>query len=182
MPRYWGRATGAAVISGFLLVALQAAAETPLAVNAGLWEIVSQRESGGMPQISPEALANMPPEQRAKIESALENQNKPHVSKTCLTAEQLQRGFTLGDKKSLESCKKTVLKSTAKVLDVRIECAGERTTVGNIHYEAVNPETMNAVIDLVMSNGEKSMTMKNNMRGKWLGADCGDVKPHDTGE
>jgi len=27
-----------------------------------------------------------------------------------------------------------------------------------------------------MGNGGNAMTMKNNMQGKWLGADCGDVK------
>lgn len=182
MPRFFGRAVGAGVIWGILLFAPLVAAETPLAVNAGLWEMVSQRESGGMPQIPPEALANMSPEQRAKIEATLQHHNKPHVSKTCLTADQLQRGFTLGDKESLKTCKKTVLKSTSKILDVRVECAGERTTVGTIHYEAVDPETMQATIDLVMSNGKESMTMKHNMHGKWLGADCGDVKPQEAGK
>lgn len=182
MRRFIGRAVGAGAISGILFFAPLVAAETALAVNAGLWEIVSQRESRGAPQIPPEALANMPPEQRAKIEAALQNQNKPHVSKTCLTADQLQRGFALRDKESLKTCKKTVLKSTSEVLDVRVECAGERTTVGNIHYEAVDPETIQATIDLVMSNGKQSMTMRNNMRGKWLSADCGDVKAHEAGK
>ena len=178
MPRFWARAAGSAAVSCVIFVASLAAAETPLAVKPGLWEMVAQRDAGSMPQIPPEALANMPPEQRAKIEAALEDQKKPHVSRSCLTESQLQRGFSLGDKESLKTCKKTVLKSTAKVLDMRVECAGERTTVGTIHYEAVNPETMSAAIDLVVSDGAKSVTMKNNMHGKWLGADCGDVKPH----
>lgn len=169
----------AGAMSAVLSLAPAVAGETPLAVKAGLWEIVSQRDASGMPQIPPEALEGMPPEQRAKIEAALKNQNKPHVTKSCLTEDQLKRGFTLGDKESLKACKKTVLKSTAKVLDMRIECSGERTTVGTIHYEAVDPATMLATVDLVMSNGEQSMTMKNNMRGKWLAADCGDVKPHE---
>lgn len=178
MPRGSGGAIAAGAVSGILLFAFAVVAETPLAVKPGLWEIVSQRDTSGMPQIPPEALANMPPEQRAKIEQALENQKKPHVSKTCLTDEQLSRGFTLGHKESLQSCNKKVLKSTSKVLDVRIECAGERTTVGTIHYEAVNPETMSANINLETSDGTRSMTMKNDMHGKWLGADCGGVAPH----
>lgn len=172
---------GAAAVTAALSMTPAVAGETPLAVKAGLWEIVSQRDASGMPPIPPEALEGMPPEQRAKIEAALQNQTKPHVSKSCLTEEQLKRGFTLGDKESLKSCKKTVLKSTATVLDMRIECTGERTTIGTIHYEAVDSATMNATIDLVMSNGKQNMTMKNDLHGKWLSADCGDVKPHDAG-
>jgi hypothetical protein len=29
-----------------------------------------------------------------------------------------------------------------------------------------------------MTSGANTMTMKNDMQGKWLAADCGDVKPH----
>jgi Protein of unknown function (DUF3617) len=182
MSRHWAGIAGAGVAAGLFFVTGTANAETPLAVNPGLWEIVSQRDASGMPQIPPEALEGLPPEKRAQIEEAMKKQTKPHVNKACLTEEQLQRGFTLGDKESLKECKRTVLKSTSRVLDMRIECKGERTTVGDIHYEAVDPATMNATINMTMSDGQKTMTMKNVMHGKWLGADCGDVKPHEPHE
>ena len=182
MSRHWARAAAAGAAAGLILAAWAVKAETPLAVKPGLWEIVSHRDTKGMPQIPPEALEGLPPEKRAQIEEAIKNQTKPHVSKSCLTDEQLKRGFTLGDKESMKSCKRTVLKSTSKVLDMRIECGGQRTTVGDIHYEAVDPATMNATINMTMNDGQKTMTMKNVMHGKWLGADCGDVKPHEPHE
>ena len=179
MSKNWARMAGAGVAAGVFFAAWAVSAETPLAVKPGLWEIISHRDAKGMPQIPPEALEGLPPEKRAQIEEAMKNQMKPHVTKSCLTQDQLQRGFTLGDKESMKSCKRTVLKSTSKVLDMRIECGGARTTVGDVHYEAVDPTTMTATINMTMNDGQKSMTIKNDMHGKWLGADCGDVKPHE---
>jgi hypothetical protein len=54
-----------------------------------------------------------------------------------------------------------------------------RMRSGTCRFEARNPESVVATWDVTMSNGGKAMNMKSAMRGKWLGPDCGSVKPNE---
>ena len=36
---------------------------------------------------------------------------------------------------------------------------------------------MSGTVDIVMSDGGRQMSMKQVMCGRWIGPDCGDVKP-----
>ncbi|MGH6664734.1 MAG: DUF3617 domain-containing protein, partial [Pseudolabrys sp.] len=97
--------------------------------------------------------------------------------KQCVTAENLAHGFDLNEKaKGVHQCKPTVVTSTGSVMEVREECAGREKVSGTFHFEAASPETMNGTIDMTMSDGVHTMTVKRVMHGKWLGADCGGVK------
>lgn len=164
---------------GWVLPSL-AANETPLAVTPGLWEMTSQSETSGALPIPPEALANMTPEQRAKFEAAMQasmaKQRQPRTVKTCVTADELKRGFTSGEDE--KNCQKTIVNSTSKVLDAKIVCTGgQEQSTGTLHYEAVDAKTVAGKMDMTVSRGAKSMEIKNDVHGKWLAADCGDVKP-----
>jgi hypothetical protein len=170
-------AIGASV--GWALPGL-AASETPLAVTPGLWEMTSQTETSGAPPVPPDATAGMTPEQKAKFEAAMQamiaKQTQPHTVKTCVTAERLKRGFTGDDKH--KDCQTTVVDSTSKVLDVKIACTGgDQPSTGTIHYEAVDAKTVVGKVDMNIGRGGKSMEVRNDIHGKWLAADCGDVKP-----
>jgi len=53
---------------------------------------------------------------------------------------------------------------------------GNRQTM-HVRYEAVNRETITGAVNIVMSDGGREMKMNQVMRGRWLGPDCGSVKP-----
>lgn len=155
-----------------------------LAIKPGLWEMTTQSQNSGTPPIPPEALANMTPDQRQKFEAAMAahmaKQKEPHVYKHCVTEDQLKRGFTLD--KPEKDCKKTVKSNTGKVLEVHVECTGgdpakPEHTAGDFYFEAVDSATMAGKTDMTISRGAQSMNIKTDMHGKWLAADCGDLKP-----
>ncbi len=67
---------------------------TPLNVKEGLWEITVTHSMSGMPampSIPPDALAKMPPEQRARIEAMMKGGASTDVHKDCITKEKLEK-------------------------------------------------------------------------------------------
>jgi hypothetical protein len=134
----------------------------------------------GAPPIPPEVLANMPPERRAQAEAmmqgAMARASEPQVMRNCVTEEQLRRGLNL-DETHNPSCQRTVVSNSTRQLVVHEECAGAHPMVGDFRFAAVDRETMKGNINVVMGNGANTTTMKRSLQGKWLGSDCGDVKP-----
>jgi hypothetical protein len=151
-----------------------------LDLKPGLWEITSTGAMTGAPPIPPEVLANMPPERRAQAEAmmqgAMARASEPQVMRNCVTEEQLRRGLNL-DETHNPSCQRTVVSNSTRQLVVHEECAGAHPMVGDFRFAAVDRETMKGNINVVMGNGANTTTMKRSLQGKWLGSDCGDVKP-----
>lgn len=160
-------------------------------IKPGLWETTTASQSQGAPAIPPEQKAQMDkmragmsPEMRAKIEAAQQkaqaNAAVPHVRKTCVTAEDLNKAWFLNEKDAGE-CTRTILKSTPSVQEVRVDCKSDRyNSSGTIRITASNPENWSGTLETVLTPvGQGApMTVKTNMSGKWLGDACGDVKPH----
>ena len=133
------------------------------------------------PQIPPEVLAQMPPAQRAQIESAMKaargQAGGTRVNKVCVTRESLQRGLAFGAD-GHPSCKQTVRTHSRTAWEMQQIC-NERSGRQTIHvrYEAPRPDTINGTVDVVMNDGGRRMAMQQVVRGRWLGSDCGNVKP-----
>ncbi len=158
-----------------------APAQTPtLDLKPGLWQVTSIGAMTGVAPIPPEVLANMPPEKREQAEAALQaamaRASQPQVTRNCVTEDQLRRGLNF-DNKPNPSCQRTMVSNTSSVLMVHEECTGARRMVGNFRFTAIDRETMKGDIEVMMSNGADTTTMKRSLQGKWLGSDCGDVKP-----
>jgi hypothetical protein len=166
------------VTIGFVMLAH--AADPALDVKAGLWELTSTGTMSGAPPIPQEALARMTPEQRAKMESAMQEaigrNNQPHVSKSCITQKQLEKAPNFAERRD-KSCKQIVVSRTASVVETRVECTGPQKMSGTFHFQALSREAIHGDVSMVMSDGNKTMTSKHTIQGKWLGADCGNVKP-----
>jgi hypothetical protein len=69
-----------------------------------------------------------------------------------------------------------VVSNTASVMDMRQECSGRQKSSGTFHFEAANPETMTGTINMTITDGVRTMTVKRVVNGKWLAADCGTLK------
>ena len=170
--------TGVATLLGIAGAAL---AQTPtLDVKPGLWEITSTGTMTGTPPIPPEMLANMPPEKRAQAEAAMQaaiaRGNAPLSARHCLTEEQLRRGLNF-DQRHNPSCQRTVVSSSPSLLVEHEECPGTHPMVGDFRFIAIDRGTMKGDIDIVMGTSPNALTMQRSVQGKWLGDDCGDVKP-----
>jgi hypothetical protein len=178
-------------LSLVLFSLMAVAAADNINIKPGLWETTTVSQSQGAPAIPPEQQAqmdkmraSMSPEMRARIEAAQKkaqaNAGAPHVRKSCLTREDLNKPLSFDEGKDDGKCTKTVLKSTASVQEVRVDCKGDRyNSTGTIRVTASNSENWSGTLETTLTPVGKGapMTVKTNMSGKWLGADCGDVKP-----
>ena len=161
-----------------------AAENTPLQVKPGLWEITSEGQNSGTPPIPPEVLAQMTPEQRAQMEAHLKEmmaqQAQRRVTKRCVTQQDIDHGFDKFDERTRDKCTRTVTRSTSTLMEGRVQCTGSTTyTSGTYHFEAPNPQTFNGSFDMTVGDASHTMKIKRDMHGKWLSADCGDVKPRE---
>jgi Protein of unknown function (DUF3617) len=161
-------------------------ATTPLNVKPGLWETTVQQESSGMPPIPQAALDKLPPEQRARLETMIQARaaGGPHTSsrveRSCLTRAELEQPFMPDENKH---CTHRVVSSTGSKMEIEAQCAqdGAVKSAMSMRFEASSPEHVAGIITVTAESTTPgdghTMTIKNHMDARWLGADCGDVKP-----
>jgi hypothetical protein len=168
-----------------LLVAIPFAMQSgssiqPMNVKLGLWETTITSTMTGLPAIPDSALAQMPPDQRAKIEQMIQERNgKPTTTKSCLTKEKLQN--TNPFQKAPPGCTYTVLSSTGSKMEVKMECVRNGMTVtSNIAVTASDPENVKGTVHMNTTSsdagGSGAMKMDSTFTSKWLGSACGDVQ------
>ena len=147
---------------------------TPLGAKPGLWESTVTVHTDGMPAIPPEALARMPPEQRARIEATM---NAPHTSQSCMTADSFKKPLAFGDNPNM-ACKRSITSSGAGGMDFHVECDNPRfKSTGDGHVQAVSPESIKGETTMNTTMGGRTITSKMTFSSKWLSSDCGSVKP-----
>jgi Protein of unknown function (DUF3617) len=178
-PTHW-KIAGAAVAALALVLLAEAAEPIKLNVKPGLWEIASEGQINGAPPISEDHLAHLTPEQRAKFEAAMQasmaEASKPHVYKNCVTPEKIARGLDIGAHGDA-SCQRQVITNSASEMQVSESCSndGGKTEITE-HFQLSGSELMTGMVHVVKTSGGKAMTINSTIHGKWLGANCGDVK------
>ena len=153
-------------------------------VNPGLWQVTTSGTASGAPSIPAEALAQLTPEQRVQVEAAMKGAMArvaaPRTMRSCITAEQLRRNpdFTRGGK----SCQQSVVTRTATDIELRETCSGADTGAvsATVHLTARDRQTVVGTTLVTQNNGGKPLTIRQQISGKWLGPDCGAVKPGQT--
>jgi hypothetical protein len=170
--------TGLALAAG----AVAYGANFTLHVTPGLWEVSSTAKMSGMPAASEGVLAQLPPEQRAKVEAqiqaAMAGAQKAHTVKSCVTQKDLDRPFHAMEDRPGMKCQENVVSSSWTSQNMSIACTGKRgTTTGTVHFDAPSPTAMKGVVDVTTSDRGHPVTVKVEIVGHWLGADCGSVKP-----
>lgn len=155
----------------------------PLNVKLGLWETTVTMTMTGLPAMPPipdSVLAQMPPDQRAKVEQAMQQANgKPTTTKSCLTKDKLDN--TNPFQKAPPGCTYTVLSSSGSKMEVKMECTRNAMTMtGNVSVTASDSENVKGTMHMnsTGSNAGQSgaMKMDSTFTSKWLGAACGDVQ------
>jgi hypothetical protein len=151
----------------------------PLNVKLGLWEVTASHSvSGmsGMPKIPAEALAKMPEERRAHIESLMKSAGSGTTTvKDCITKEKLAKNQAFSSKHN--ECKHEIVRSSAKNFQTKFVCdAKHGNTKGDLIVEAVDDSNVKGTMKVIASGHGHEMAIDMTFSSKYLGPDCGDVK------
>jgi len=141
----------------------------------GAWEITTTTLTKGM-MIPAEALAGMPPAQRAKLEQSMQARSgKPstHVTKSCVTKADLDQDRVLKPDDEQNCKRKIISKSASKIVYEEI-CTGENAYKSTVKLESRTPESISANFDMVRDGGGGKIHV--DIKGKWLGSSCAGIK------
>ena len=171
-------------------VAIWAQDIKPIDVKPGLWENTTTSQISGlsmpnMPQLTPDQLAKMPPDARARLEGMMKGAGgspQTRTMKACVTREQLSKPM-FGERDN--NCSYKLANSSSSSQTIHVECArGNTKTTGDLTLERVDSEHLKGDM-LMKTTGDSStagstgqnMTIKLSFSNKFLSSDCGDVKP-----
>jgi hypothetical protein len=131
-----------------------------------------------MPSIPPDVLAKMTPDQRARMQAMMANggPGKPMTDQSCVTEKDLEHGIR-PDNDNEKSCKVESMTSTGKTQEMHLVCTNSQgKSTGVFTITATSRESYEATMDMQMIIGGHPTTMKIHMQGKWLSANCNNVK------
>ena len=173
----------------FLVVAAALAAGSAFAqMKPGLWEIQQkmQSASGQMEQQMAQAqqqMANMPPEQRKMMEEMMARQGVKMgtaggggmTMKVCMTKEMVERN-EMPSQQQRGDCKTTSQSRSGNIMKMAFACTNPPSSgEGQFTFNGSEGYTMKMAVNTTVQGKPETMNM--DATGKWLGADCGDVKP-----
>jgi hypothetical protein len=153
--------------------AAPALAADHLDVKPGLWSMTMQTQMGGVPNVD---LSKVPVAQRAIVQKMMAAQMgkaaKPKAFESCLTEADLSKPLAFqGENDPL--CKVSVKKITASEVQYGEECTGAHARSVTTDFKAANEESVSGRSRAV----SQGVTVEVAISGKWVGADCGAVKP-----
>ena len=153
-------------------------------LKPGLWEhgFTMKSSSGEVEKSMAQAkaeMARLPPDQRKMMEQMLARQGvgmtpQGHTVRVCITPEQASRTeLPDGDGK----CEQKSLQRSGGTIRTSFVCAGPPPTSGHseITLKGDTAYSGRSVVDTTVKGKPERMTM--DVTGKWLSADCGNVKP-----
>jgi hypothetical protein len=157
------------------LAASVALAADDLNVKTGLWELKTSTKMSGLPPVPPQVLAQMTPEQKAKLQETLQKQMQAaqdRTEKICVTKEDLGKPFASLD---FKNCSQTIVSRTSTTQEVKLSCTGNPVGTGTLRIAAQSTEAVTGTIDLSVGTSQPPMTAKSQFQAHWLGNDCGDA-------
>jgi hypothetical protein len=150
----------------------------PLDVKEGLWEMTVTHSISGlptMPNIPPDTLAKMTPEQRARVEAMMTGQPTTDVNKECITKEKIAKAAAFSSNRG--ECTRTIVSSTGSRLEVKFHCDEKQSSSdGTFVMNAIARDNVKGSMHAVNNSKGRNLTMDFTFSSKYLTADCGDVK------
>ena len=154
-------------------------------VKEGLWEVTLTHSGSGMGGGMPaDALAKLPPEQRARVEEMMKQKGmsmngNTTVVKSCVTREKIEKGMAFASDQG-NNCTRTVVNSTGSHFEVKFHCdetrKDEKTTIDGNTIVDVSGDVTKGKTHAVSTSGGRDMTMDMTFTSKYLGPSCGDIK------
>jgi len=157
-----------------------------LNVKEGLWEVTVTHAGSGMPGMPEDALAKMPPDQRARVEEMMKQRGitmsgNSTVVKSCVTKEKIDKGMAFAAEHR-DNCTHSVVNSSATHFEAKFHCEetskdGTKSTIdGTTTVDVVGADSTKGTTHAVTTSNGKNMTIDSTFTSKYLGPSCGDVK------
>ena len=171
-----------ALVGVVVLIQGLAYAQSAPPIKPGLWQVQSEREVDGQKAQAPdmsERMKNMPPETRRQIEAMMKqrgvdmsggsmNDMKICLSKDSIDPDQWQR--------NQGSCKTDYISRTGTMWKWHTSCREPAAeTDGEAHFNSSDSYTVKTATTMTIQG--QTRTTRMTLNSKWLGPDCGDVKP-----
>ena len=150
-----------------------------LNAKPGAWQMSMNTLIVGTP-LTPEVLATMPPEKRAKVEKAMKERAAKPVTfsyKTCVTKEDLDQDRIIESEKEERTCTRKVVSRSATRMVMEQICPEPHASTSQITIEAKTPESLSANIVRVRGDGKGKVLV--DLKGFWLGPSCAGLKNDD---
>ncbi len=152
-------------------------------MSPGLWEhsFAVKSADGKIEKAMKEmqqAMASMPPEQRRQMEAMMGKQGmsmgpQGNSVKVCMTKEDAERDRP---PPAQDGCTQTATRS-GNVWSISFRCPGPPPSSGDGSVTLQSPTSYSGVINVVTEVQGKTERVQMSSSGKWLGANCGSVKP-----
>lgn len=155
-------------------------------MKPGLWEVTNKMQSSsgqmeqGMAQMQ-QQMASMPPEQRKMIEDMMKQRGMSMSGssagamtvKVCMTKDMVERKEIPSQR---GDCKTTRQQMSGNTMKMAFSCTNPPST-GEGEVTFTNPESyqMKMVVNTTVQGKPERVNMDGS--GRWLGANCGDIKP-----
>ncbi|MCE9659288.1 MAG: DUF3617 domain-containing protein [Burkholderiales bacterium] len=166
--------------AAFVVAALPAwsQAQTP-PIKPGLWEVKSEGSADGQKTAPPtDRLASLPPAVRAQVEASMKQKgiavDAGGLSRICFTKESMDPAHW----GNAASCKTDYGARSNSSWKWHSVCTQPEMTIdGEALFASAESYTVNSTTTMKLRGETK--TSQRTVRAKWLGADCGDLKPFD---
>ena len=170
----------AALVVVLSAVSTAASAQT---LKPGLWEVTNNMKTGSGDMEKARAqmqkeLANMPPEQRRQMEAMMAKQGMKmgpagNSVRVCMTKEMVERNEIPAQQ---GDCRTTKNQRSGNTVHMAFTCSNPPSS-GEGSYTVVSPEhyTMKMTVKSTVQGRAETMNMDGT--GRWVGADCGNIKP-----
>jgi len=169
------------IVSTFVVLVPALAAAQAIDVKTGLWETTVKSQTSGMESMVD--TSKMTPEQRARIQGMMQNMAaRERKSRSCVTAEDLARksGSPIGGD---DDCEYSYTSRSASKIAGTVSCHKRgMTQTGDFSYQAQGREAVSGTMHMHVNMAKGSAPagaadVAVEMNSRWLGSDCGDVKP-----
>ena len=173
------------------LAVAAAQAQGPSGLKAGLWESRTLKMTVDgkdmLPQVKAareqmqKSLANLPPEQRKKVEAMMAAQGgDPTVQRMCVSAEMAKRDQPILPRPSHAECAEPKLDRKGNRTGFEFSCKQGESTVTGKGETVMGGDQISTKVETVSadkSGAKRVMVAETQM--KFIGADCGGLKPID---
>lgn len=154
-----------------VMIALPVLAADALQVKTGLWETTTTSKMSGI-SIPADALAQMPPAQRAQMEQMMKQMTGAQSVKdrSCVTQKDLQDGpFRDQADPDAGNCKYTQVAATTRRQEWSFQCSSQGANVtGKMTLEASDSTHVKGLIDAKGDQGGMNIQFT----AQWLSASC----------
>jgi hypothetical protein len=175
-----------ATLAAFAGIALpQPASADPLHMTPGLWEqtVTTKSQSGQMEAKMAEAQARLdalPPDQRAMVQAQMQAHGvqmapggKGSTVRVCVSKEMSERDGPPKDGR----CEQQQVERNGATTHFKLVCPGNPPSTGEGTFTMTSATSYTGTMSFNTIVQGKPERMDSTMTGRYLGSDCGDVKP-----